>query len=220
MFILIGLLMGVPAVMAVAMTDQCALHATINKVHAPWADALFKYTTHLGDGLVPTTLSLLLLVFGTWRSFLMVGVSTGLSAIFVQGLKRIAFADHDRPVHLLASSTDLYLVDGVTMHHHFSFPSGHATAAFSMCLALAVIDGQRRTGWAWALLACILAFSRVYLSQHFTEDVLAGALVGTGTAVVVYHPLFRASFSHRPWLDRRPFRKKHSLPASAIARNR
>ncbi|MBK7084793.1 MAG: phosphatase PAP2 family protein [Flavobacteriales bacterium] len=123
-------------------------------------------------------------------------------------------------MHLLASSTDLYLVDGVTMHHHFSFPSGHATAAFSMCLALAVIDGQRRTGWAWALLACILAFSRVYLSQHFTEDVLAGALVGTGTAVVVYHPLFRASFSHRPWLDRRPFRKKHSLPASAIARNR
>jgi len=219
MFLLAALIIAAPALVAVITTDQVGLHSVINKVHAPWADRLFKYTTHLADGSVPAVLSLALLLLSRWRAFLMVGLSTGLSALLVQAIKRIFFADHHRPAYQPSLFTDLYVVDGITLHHHFSFPSGHATTAFSMCLALAVIDGQRWTGWAWAVLAAVLAFSRVYLSQHFTEDVLAGALLGTLTAAAVHHTLFRASLAHRPWLDRRPFRKKPSLPVGPIPGN-
>lgn len=207
MYIIICLIASVPAILAVLTTEQTVLHATINRVHAPWADLLLKYATHLADGLVPTAIAVLLLWIGTWRSFLMMAVSTGTSAILVQVLKRQVFASHDRPLGRFHDLPELHFVPGVELHHHFSFPSGHSTAAFSMCLALAVIDGQRWTGAAWALLASILGFSRVYLSQHFTEDVLAGALLGVCTAGCVYHALYRGGMSLRPWLDHRPFRK-------------
>jgi len=45
----------------------------------------------------------------------------------------------------------------------------------------------------------------VYLSQHFTEDILVGAAIGTVTALVVYQWLYRSAFSERSFLDRRLF---------------
>jgi membrane-associated phospholipid phosphatase len=36
------------------------------------------------------------------------------------------------------------------------------------------------------LCALLVAYSRIYLSQHFLIDVLAGSLIGTGTAYFVF----------------------------------
>ena len=52
------------------------------------------------------------------------------------------------------------------------------------------------------LFAAGIGLSRVYLSQHFTEDVLAGATIGTMVTYLVYRWLYTAPFSKRPWLDR------------------
>ena len=57
-------------------------------------------------------------------------------------------------------------------------------------------------------LAGLLAFSRVYLSQHFTEDILAGAVIGTVTAWAVYRWLYISAFSERPFLERSIFERK------------
>ena len=53
-----------------------------------------------------------------------------------------------------------------------------------------------------ALLAGLLAFTRVYLSQHFTEDALCGACIGTITAWAAYRWLYISRFSSRSWLNR------------------
>jgi membrane-associated phospholipid phosphatase len=99
----------------------------------------------------------------------------------------------------------LHIVAGVDFHSHFSFPSGHSAAAFSMCLALAVIIGRFATAMVLALTASLLAFSRVYLSQHFTEDIVAGALVGSVAAAAIYYLLYQSPLSQRAALDRAPF---------------
>ena len=59
----------------------------------------------------------------------------------------------------------------------FSFPSGHSAAAFC---AVGVLYGARikRLLWSTLILACLIAFSRLYLYVHFPTDVLAGALCG------------------------------------------
>ncbi|MCC7502665.1 MAG: phosphatase PAP2 family protein [Flavobacteriales bacterium] len=198
----------VPAFIAVLLTDRFELHSAVNWHHTAPLDLLFKYGTHLGDGWVPTILALLLL-WTNWRAFLMVGASVALSAIVAQLLKHGVFPDMDRPSLFLDQMPGVHLVTGVEMHHHNSFPSGHTTAAYSMCLAYAVLIAQRVPAVLLAFLAAGLGLSRVYLSQHFTEDVVAGASIGTLTAYLVYRWLYFSPFASRNWLDRSPFRRQN-----------
>jgi len=64
------------------------------------------------------------------------------------------------------------------------FPSDHATAAFAIAVAIAL----RKRGWgAFALVAAtVLAIGRVALGVHFPSDVLAGAAVGTVSALFLW----------------------------------
>lgn len=190
-------------------TDKLALHAAINSCHGHWTDLFFSRLTHLADGLVPTFLALALLAFRDLRSFLMMGLSAGLSAIVVQLLKRNVFPDADRPFMFKQQLGAMDWVAGIDMNHYFSFPSGHSTTAFSMCCALSVIIGRVRWAWPLALLAALLAFSRVYLSQHFTEDILAGSLLGTVTGLGMYWWLYVSAFSRRAWLERTLWKRQN-----------
>ena len=65
----------------------------------------------------------------------------------------------------------------------FSFPSGHSFSSFTffglLIYILWNINGINRvTRWilsiAFILLACLIAFSRVYLHVHYASDVIAG----------------------------------------------
>jgi len=55
-----------------------------------------------------------------------------------------------------------------------SFPSGHATAAFT---AAALLAGPNRRG-RWYALAAVVAASRVYVRMHHASDVIGGAALG------------------------------------------
>lgn len=201
-------LLWLPGLAAVLATDKFTSHLWLNQWHGPVADKFFPAFTELANGWVPVALSLLLL-WKNWRSFLMMGLSTGLSAILVQTLKHGLYPGHDRPSMFLDQMPGLPLVGGVDLHHHFSFPSGHSTAAYSMCLALAVVAGRPRIAVLLALLAALLGYSRIYLSQHFLQDVLAGAALGTAMATAVYFLLYRGRWSADGALGRSPFRRQN-----------
>lgn len=204
-FLLIASLAALPGLWYQFTWSKLELHAALNGHHVPWSDVFFANVTHLADGWTPVIVSFTLLFVLGWRAFLMVGLSCGLSSLVTQFLKQVVFPDNHRPRSFMDQLGEMSWVPGIDLHAHFSFPSGHSTAAFSMCLALAVIVG--RAGWAAALavLAVLLGFSRVYLSQHFTEDVLAGAAIGILTALAVYVLLYRTQWSKAAWLDRKPF---------------
>lgn len=199
---------ALPALLAVLEQGKLELHAAINAHHDPLADLFFRYATHLGDGIVPTILALFLLWWKDWRALLMVGASAAFSAIIAQLLKHFLFPEVDRPSMFFDRMPGINVVPGLDLYHHFSFPSGHSTSAFSTCLALVVLSGRQAHGFALALIACVIGFSRVYLSQHFTEDVLGGALIGSVTAVAVWWWLYRSAFSTKQWLGRSPFRSR------------
>lgn len=68
---------------------------------------------------------------------------------------------------------------------YYSFPSGHATTAFALALAVSAIWPQARV--AMAIYALIIAMSRLVLLAHHPSDVVAGAMVGiVGTVFVRY----------------------------------
>jgi len=66
---------------------------------------------------------------------------------------------------------------------HASLPSGHATTAFSVLVAVGALFPQARALlWIYAVL---IALSRVVITAHYPSDVLAGAIVGAVGALFV-----------------------------------
>ncbi|MDX9750737.1 MAG: phosphatase PAP2 family protein [Flavobacteriales bacterium] len=200
------LVLALPVTWAVLTTGRLELHAAVNDGTLAFADDFFRVITHVGDGLVPVVLAVLLFLFKGVRAFLMMGVGCGLGAIVVQALKRLVFSDVYRPSRFMAEMPDMHWVPGIELHGHLSFPSGHTTAAFGMCFALVVV--LRRRAWALPLLvlAALVGLSRVHLSQHFTEDVVAGSVIGTGTAYLVYRLLYADGLP--AWVRRGPMGRR------------
>lgn len=204
-FVLVVLVVALPALVAVWQVDRFSLHLALNGYHTPELDLVFSYLTDLASGWVPVIVSCCLLL-KSWRAFLMVGLSSMVGALLVQALKHAAFPTQARPLVFLHAMPGLPLVEGVELHRYLSFPSGHSTAAFAMCLGLAVVIGRPRAAAALAITAWLLAYSRVYLSQHFMVDILAGALLGSMAGMLVYYFLYKGKWAHAPGLDRSPIR--------------
>lgn len=183
-------------------------HLALNRFTDPAFDRWFAWGTYLADGWVPTVIGLVLL-FVRWRWFLLLAMSTLGSSIVVQLLKRTVFASIDRPLMFLDHMPGLRTVPGVEMHLHNSFPSGHTTCAFSMCLALAIMVGRPWAGVLLALFAGLLGSTRIYLSQHFLQDVILGAVLGTVCAWYAYRLCYAGPLSTKPWIDRRPIGRQN-----------
>jgi undecaprenyl-diphosphatase len=64
-----------------------------------------------------------------------------------------------------------------------SFPSGHATAAGAAALLMS--SGLPAGRVLWWLLAFAIAYSRVYLGDHYPLDVAAGAALGAAIAWLI-----------------------------------
>lgn len=64
----------------------------------------------------------------------------------------------------------------------FSFPSGHTSASFAA--ATVIYAFNRKCGISAYVLACLIAFSRLYLYVHYPSDVAGGAVIGTLCGVI------------------------------------
>ena len=65
--------------------------------------------------------------------------------------------------------------------HDFSFPSGHTIASFEAAVVLLIRD--KRFGIPATVLACLIAFSRLYLYVHYPTDVIASVILGSLLAI-------------------------------------
>jgi undecaprenyl-diphosphatase len=67
--------------------------------------------------------------------------------------------------------------------HDPSFPSDHASAAFGIAFAVVLFD--RVVGSLFLAAACVIGVGRVLIGAHYPLDVVAGCLVGLGSALLV-----------------------------------
>ena len=65
-----------------------------------------------------------------------------------------------------------------------SFPSGHAAGAFASAFSVFFIN--KKAGFFVFILACLIAFSRMYFYLHYPTDILGGFIVGFICAKVAY----------------------------------
>lgn len=132
-------------------------------------------------------LVVIILLTVSFRFTLIVALSNILSGLLTQSLKHTLFSDVVRPKKFFEGIHDLYLVPGVDNHLYNSFPSGHSTCAFSLYFALALVVKNKILKFGLFLTALLAGYSRIYLSQHFFEDVYAGSLIGVIVSGIVYY---------------------------------
>ncbi len=73
----------------------------------------------------------------------------------------------------------------IPVPHDYSFPSCHTLS--SAAAATVITGADRRYGICAIIMACLIAFSRLYLFVHFPTDVLAGAILGAGTGLLTIY---------------------------------
>jgi membrane-associated phospholipid phosphatase len=85
---------------------------------------------------------------------------------------------------LVEGTADPFLYRPLRWHVEYSsLPSGHATDAFAIAIALGALWPRARPLlWTYA---AVIAVSRVVLTAHFPSDVIAGAAVGIFGVVLV-----------------------------------
>jgi membrane-associated phospholipid phosphatase len=67
-----------------------------------------------------------------------------------------------------------------------SFPSGHTSIAFTTATALSLKYPKWYVIAPSYFWACSVGYSRMNLGAHYPSDVLAGALLGVGSAYLTY----------------------------------
>lgn len=165
-------------------SEKTTIHLEINAHHSAFADFFFRNITFVGDGLFAVIGVVVIGIIG-YRRYNWVPLTLGLSTLMISGaiaqfLKQYVYPNAMRPVAFL-SDHKLYLVEGVQIHLGNSFPSGHTTAAFAFFGFISgyYLKDRPILQVLCALCAGLIGYSRMYLSQHFLEDVFTGMLIGT-----------------------------------------
>jgi membrane-associated phospholipid phosphatase len=68
-----------------------------------------------------------------------------------------------------------------------SFPSGHTSSAFSTATSLSIAFPKWYVIAPSYIWAGAVGYSRMHLGVHYPSDVLAGAIIGAGTAYLCYY---------------------------------
>lgn len=158
----------------------------VNNHWTPFRDFFFRFYTYLGEGWTLVALCLILFFRNKWYGWMAL-LSFALTTIVSQLMKQVIFPDCPRPFAVLKDQGLLHVVNGVEIHLTNSFPSGHTITAFSIATLLAYLTSNKWVSLISLLYAVGVAYSRMYLGQHFLIDVTFGSLIGVlATLLSIY----------------------------------
>lgn len=165
----------------------------LNPYHSHFTDIFFIYFTYLGDGFFCIAIGLLFFLLKKRFLGLMIVSSFVISGAIAQVLKYYIL--EARPAVYLKDTTYSYFIDNVTLHNLHAFPSGHTASTFALAAVLSFAAKNKEFSILFFLLAVLVGYSRIYLAQHFIDDVLAGAIIGLISAIFCW--LFLAKVFNR-----------------------
>ena len=162
------------------------LFLELNKFGTPELDQFFPIYTNVGDGYTFAIVAVSVLLIFRKRVYFFTGLVVTIgSSLLTQIPKRLIFPDEPRPLaYFNKLGIKLRLVEGVEVHEAHSFPSGHTITGFAMFTYLAIVTKDKRWQIPYFFAGFLVGYSRIYLSQHFPADVLAGTIIGTFLALL------------------------------------
>jgi len=144
-------------------------------------DGIMPLITTLGDaGIFWILVALALIVFPKYRK---VGITIGASmliGLLVCNVTMKPLFARPRPYDYQLAHFGKTIELIIAAQHDFSFPSGHTIASFEAATVLFMYN--KKFGIPAMILACLIAFSRLYLYVHYPTDVLCSVVLGIAIA--------------------------------------
>lgn len=146
-------------------------------LHCNFLDFLMPLITVLGNaGIFWIVVAVVLLLIPKYRK-----IGLGMGAALIIGLlvcnitlKPLIARPRPYDYQLTHFGKTIQLL--IARPHDFSFPSGHTLASFEGATVLLI--GNKKMGIPAMVLACLIAFSRMYLYVHYPTDVLVSVVLG------------------------------------------
>lgn len=167
--------------------DRLGQMSLINSFHSSEANFLFKIISSGAEITIP----ILFLGYLIWKKSDLLKsyvISYIFSTLIVQFLKLVVFKDALRPLaYFKGQAYSWHMVQNLLISEYNSMPSGHTSAAWFMCFWISLLAQKPILTILITFYAMLVAYSRVYLFQHFPVDTAVGAVIGTGVSLLVYY---------------------------------
>ncbi len=143
--------------------------------------SLARTLTHLGDPLVVSLATVAM-------ALVLVGMRAYGAALYVAAV-RVVVIVATAGVKAAVARPRPDEANPVAVAHGYSFPSGHASGSAALWCSLAIllaIRVRRAVALTIAVVVpVVVAATRVLLGVHFVSDVVAGLVLGAGTALLL-----------------------------------
>jgi len=168
------------------MNIDYQLFFLINKFagHFSWLD---KFTIFFSDNAGYIAIAVLFIITAVKyknikNNFLILILYPLLSA----AISRIVIAGAIRLIYFRPRPFLTHAVNQLINHssNEGSFPSGHAS--FYFALATAIYLTNKKLGIIYFIIAILMGLSRIFTGIHYPLDILAGAIIGIFTAIIIY----------------------------------
>ncbi len=143
------------------------------------ADIFFANITKGGE-VVPWVVALVTILIWKKEFFWLLLACFFISSILVQGLKNV-LPEQARPTKAITNMQQVHTVEGVELYKAHSFPSGHTSAAFTVFFIACIAIKGRWVVPAGFIYTFLVAYSRIYLAEHFPRDIAGGMLIAVIT---------------------------------------
>jgi membrane-associated phospholipid phosphatase len=203
-FVISFLILMICCLVIMLTIGRTELFLLTNRYHNEFLDRFFAASTFIGDG-ITVAIVLLGMLFIKYRFAVITAMAYAYSSLVVQILKRVY--NSPRPVKYFEDLSPIRTIDGYPLHQWNSFPSGHAASAFTLAVILTYLLPYKNRHWIILPVAIAAAWSRVYLAQHFFQDIFAGAVLGVILTFQMIWWLENSTWYHSSKLDGRLFGK-------------
>jgi len=163
---------------------------SIHAKHPFWINVFFINYTFMGNGLFAVCLaSVFIFYFNRRKEGFALLYGFIISAIAIQLLKNIG--NFTYPTLFIEQGQYLFSGEDASLTAPGIYVSGHTVIAFA--LATVFVSVAKKSYWQLPLLfaALLLAYSRMYLAQHFLSDVLIAVLAGTLSGIAAVYLAYK-----------------------------
>ena len=175
---------------------KAEIYFAVNAHYNPFFDWIQPYITDIGNGWTAVAIAAILTLFN-YRKALIVASSYAVTSISAQILKYIF--DAPRPkLYFKDQISRIHFVKAVEILSLHSFPSGHTVSAFTLAVIFTYWCKNKAWGPLFLFIAVMVGYSRMYLSEHFFEDVTAGSVIGVIVTVIWLYWLDNKTFIQSP----------------------